>query len=311
MSETLAIAPQLLINAAIAGSIYALASSGLALSYGVSGILNFAHGQMMMLGAYLFLMFRDALSPGALGGDELSVVSMLGIGAVSVALSAVFGGLIYLIFIAPFRNNNPLLPFVSTVAAGRLLENGVALVFGVNVQSISTNTESYDLGFGYVTPSQIFTIICALIVMFSLAILVSRSRFGRTIRALQSNQHGSEALGISVVGTHLKVFVLAAALAGLAGILVGIETSLQPTMGGAYTVKALAIMILGGLGNIWGTIAGSFILALLETAIVGIDFGAYSIPIGYRDAVAFVAILLILLWRPAGVLRRSKVRAGV
>lgn len=90
-------------------------------------------------------------------------------------------------------------------------------------------------------------------------------------------------------------------IAAYAGILIGYEMNLQPTMGNAYTIKAFAAMILGGLGNIWGTIAGSYILGLVENLSIGLEFGGYSIPAGYKDAFAFAVILLVLLFKPLGL----------
>lgn len=305
MDSFLAIAPQLLINALIAGSIYALAASGLSLSYGVSRILNFAHGQSMMVGAYLFLFVGEVL------GMEPSPLTLAIAGVIAIPLAAVVGAGVFLIFIAPFTGRNPLLPFVATVAAGKILENLVAILFGVNVRSISSSVDSYDLGFGFVTGSQIFTIISAFLILSALALLVNRTGLGRRIRAVQSGAVAASALGIDVRKTLLTVFVISSALAAFAGILAGYETSLQPTMGGSYTVKALAIMVLGGLGNVWGTVIASYLLAILETVIVGVDFGSVSIPIGYRDGIAFVVILGMLLWRPQGLLAKRTVRSGV
>jgi branched-chain amino acid transport system permease protein len=97
------------------------------------------------------------------------------------------------------------------------------------------------------------------------------------------------------------VFIVGTALAAYAGILVGYETNLQPTMGSSYTIKAFAAMILGGLGSMWGAVAGSYILGLVENLAIGLDFGGYSLPAGYKDAFAFVIILGILLVRPQGL----------
>lgn len=313
MESFLAIAPQLLINALIAGSIYALASSGLALSYGVSRILNFAHGQNMMLGAYLFLFVSSSLFGLDEGGDAAghSIVLTAVIGLAAVSLAAMIGVGVFSVFIAPFSGRSALLPFVATVAAGKILENTVAILFGVNVRSISASVDSIDLGFGFITHSQILTIVSALIVLSALALFVNRSSFGRTIRAVQAYPAAATALGINARQVHRTVFMLSAALAAFAGILAGYETSLQPTMGGSYTVKALAVMVLGGLGNVWGTVIASYLLAALETIIVGVDFGSVSIPIGYRDGVAFVIILGMLLWRPQGLLGSRTARGAV
>ena len=98
------------------------------------------------------------------------------------------------------------------------------------------------------------------------------------------------------------VFILATLLGAYAGVLVGYETNIQPTMGGSYSIKAFAAMVLGGLGNIWGTVAGAFILGLVENLSIGLDFWGYSLPAGYKDAFAFLIILGVLLLRPHGLL---------
>jgi branched-chain amino acid transport system permease protein len=98
-------------------------------------------------------------------------------------------------------------------------------------------------------------------------------------------------------------------LAAYAGVLVGYETNLQPTMGGSYSLKAFAAMILGGLGNMWGTVAGAFILGLVENLSIGLDLGDYSLPAGYKDAFAYVIILCVLLFRPQGLFGARERRA--
>jgi branched-chain amino acid transport system permease protein len=113
-------------------------------------------------------------------------------------------------------------------------------------------------------------------------------------------------MGIPVRRLTIGIFIVCTLLAAYAGILVGYETNLQPTMGAAYTIKAFAAMILGGLGNIWGTVIGSYLLGFVENFAIGLDFGGYSLPAGYKDAFAFVIILLILLVRPQGLFGRAK-----
>ena len=102
------------------------------------------------------------------------------------------------------------------------------------------------------------------------------------------------------------VYTTSALLAAYAGVLVGYETNMQPTMGSAYTIKAFAAMVLGGLGNLWGTVLGSYLLGLVENLSIGLDFGGYSIPAGYKDAFAFMIILCVLLFRPQGLFTRHK-----
>ena len=115
----------------------------------------------------------------------------------------------------------------------------------------------------------------------------------------------TEALGISKLKVSYAVFIAGTLLAAFAGVMVGFETNMQPTMGNSFTIKAFSAMILGGLGNIWGTVAGSYLLGLVENLSIGLDFWGYSIPAGYKDAFAFVIILLVLLFRPQGLFRTA------
>jgi branched-subunit amino acid ABC-type transport system permease component len=286
------ILPQLLVNSLITGSIYALAASGLCLSFTLLRILNFAHGHMMMLGAYLFLFFSLDL------GNSLTLAGVLAL----ISMSLV-GALILSVFVLPFVRFSPLLPFVTTLALASMLEAIVSIAFGVNVRSLSTGEEltSWEFGGVFVTPIQILIIISALVILLTMAFIIHGTGIGRRLRALSENPHASQSLGIAARKINFTVFVIGAVLAAYAGVLVGYETNLQPTMGNAYTIKAFAAMILGGLGSIWGTVLGSYILGLVENLSIGLDFGGYSLPAGYKDAFAFLIILLVLLFRPQGL----------
>jgi len=289
------ILPQLLINALISGSIYAIASAGLSLSYGLQRILNFAQGHFMMVGAYAFYAAR-ILHQGSL--PESGVVALLVM--LLLGLASLY------IFVLPFSSFSPLLPFVTTLALGAMLEASVSMLFGVNVQSISRGLEFESIEFGgvFITPIQIVIIVSALSLLSLLGLLVHCTSFGRRIRALSEHRYAAASLGTSYTGTTIIVFCLGTVLSGYAGILVGLETNIQPTMGASYTIKAFAAMTLGGLGNLWGTVLGSYLLGLIENLSIGLDFGGYSLPAGYKDAFAFVIILGVLLIKPEGLFRR-------
>lgn len=295
----LTLLPQLLVNSLITGSIYALSAAGLALTFGVLRILNFAHGHIMMVGAYAFLFFLTDVGTGLL-------LSALG----AMSLMSLLGVAFLKIFISPFSKST-LLPFVTTVALGAILESIASLFFGVNVQSFSSSyaTESYEVAGVFITPIQILIIISAIMLLFALGYVFHRTSLGLKIRAVAENPSAAQALGISKKGIVTGAFIFSTLLAAYAGVLVGYETSLQPTMGGAYSIKAFAAMVLGGLGNIWGTIAGAYILGLVENLSIGLDFWGYSLPSGYKDAFAFVIILIVLLFRPAGLFG-SKARSA-
>lgn len=287
------ILPQLLANSLITGSIYALAASGLCLTFSLLKILNFGHGHLMMLGAYMFLFFSV--------DHQMSMpISALG----SVVVMAVVGMVVMSVFVNPFVQYSPLLPFVTTLSLASILEAIVSLGFGVNVRSLSTGADfsSWNLWGVFITPVQVVIILSALGILGVLGYVVHLTSFGRTIRALSENSAAAQAVGIRARKINRVVFVVGTILAAYAGVLVGFETNLQPTMGSAYTIKAFAAMILGGLGNMWGAVLGSYILGLVENLAIGLDFGGYSLPAGYKDAFAFIIILGILLVRPQGLL---------
>lgn len=286
------ILPQLLVNALIAGSIYALASSGLALSYGLLRVLNFAHGHLMMAGAYIFYYWNVDNSHGIFASGLLTVVCV-----------TILGALAYQIFVYPFRRLNYLLTFVTTLSLAIVLEALVSIIFGVNVKSLSAGSlaESFNIGSVYITPIQVVIISSSASLLLVLALIIHRTGLGRKIRALSENNLAAESLSINSELVAFLVFVLSCLLAAYSGVLIGFETNMQPTMGNAYTLKAFACMILGGLGNVWGTVLGSYIFALIENLSIGLDFGNYSLPAGYKDAFAFLIILLVLLFKPNGL----------
>jgi branched-chain amino acid transport system permease protein len=300
--ESLDILPQLLVNALIAGSIYALASSGLSMTYGLVRILNFAHGHFMMLGAYIFYFLTVDMA--GCGQGWLAAPGLGVSGVAAAVLLACFAVVALKIFVEPMLRYSFMLPFVTTLALATILESIVSMLFGVNVKTLAVGVgiQSYEIVLWedqsiYITPIQIVIISSALILLSIVAFVVHSTPAGRKIRALAEHSHAAEALGVSRARATKLVFVAGALLAGYAGILVGYETNLQPTMGSVYTIKAFAAMILGGLGNIWGTIAGAYILGLMENLSIGL----LDIPAGYKDAFAFVIILMVLLFRPRGL----------
>lgn len=288
----LSILPQLLANSLITGSIYALASAGLALTYGLLRILNFAHGHIMMVGAYTFLFFYGQVEFGFLHSILCSTLCMILLGVITLR-----------VFILPFMKASPLLPFITTIAFGTMLESIISMCFGVNVRSFpsSLGSESMEWYGVYITPLQNFIIASALIILGCLGFVIHQTSLGRTLRAIAENRAAAEGLGISANLLIYGVCILATLLGAYAGVLVGYETNIQPTMGSSYSIKAFAAMVLGGLGNIWGTVAGAYILGLIENLCIGLDFWGYSLPAGYKDAFAFIVILAVLLFRPQGL----------
>lgn len=287
-----AILPQLLVNALITGSLYALVSAGLVLTYSVLRVLNFAHGHLMMLGGYTFLFFQVEGELGVLPAAVCSAVVMVVVALITLS-----------VFIAPFTRSNTLLPLVSTIALGTMIESGVSLLFGVNVrafpnQAAHQSLEWYGIFF---TPLEGLIVVSAVALLFFIAVVVHHSPLGRTIRAIAEHPAAAEGLGISAQRVSRATVIGAVLITTYAGVLIGLETNLTPTMGSAYSIKALAAMVLGGLGNVWGTVAAAFSLGLIENLVLGLNVGDYSLPAGYKDGFAFAIILMVLLLRPSGL----------
>ena len=313
------ILPQLLVNALIAGSIYALAASGLSLIYGLLRVMNFAHGHLMMVGAYVFYFFTVSIAEtGSSGGSVAWLPAGMGPVQLSLFAAAILSALVMIavgllclkIFITPFHELSFVLPFVTTLALSNILEALISMYFGVNVKSLSPGTaaRSIEISGVFITPIQILIIISSIVLLSVIAFVVHATSWGRKIRALREHGAAAQSLGTNRALVNGVVFVVATLLAAYAGILVGYETNMQPTMGTTYTIKAFAAMVLGGLGNLWGTVVGAYLLGLVENLAIGLDFGGYSIPAGYKDAFAFMIILLVLLFKPEGLFntRRRK-----
>jgi branched-chain amino acid transport system permease protein len=288
----LEILPQLLVNSLITGSIYALAGAGLALTFTLLRTLNFAHGHIMMAGAYAFFFFHVQ--------EGFSVLSAAFYAAVVLSIMAT---IILFVFLAPFLRAQSLLPLVTTIALGSMLEALASLQFGVSVRSLPvvSNGESIEWQGLFFTRVQILIIASAITILSFMAYVIHKTSLGRLLRSIAENPRAAESLGISRTGMTLGGVIVSTLLAGYAGILIGYETNIQPTMGNIYSIKAFAAMVLGGLGNIWGTIVGALILGLVENLSIGLDFGGYSLPAGYKDAFAFIVILVVLLFRPQGL----------
>lgn len=286
------ILPQLFINSLITGSIYAIAGAGLALTFTLLRTLNFAHGHMMMAGAYTFYFFHVQ--------QELAFLPAVLSALIAITIMAT---IILVAFFVPFIRARSLLPLVTTIALGSILEALVSLQFGVNVRSFpsASSVDSIEWYGVFVTPIQLLIVSSALVILLVMAYIVHRTSLGRTMRAIAENSFAAESLGISKRGITLAVFIGSALLAAYAGVLVGYETNIQPTMGNTYSIKAFAAMVLGGLGNMWGTIVGALILGFVENFSIGLDFWGYSLPAGYKDAFAFAMILVALLFRPQGL----------
>jgi branched-chain amino acid transport system permease protein len=285
--------PQQLVNGMMLGSTYALVAIGYTLIFGVLRLLHLAHGEVFMVGAFAGLQLVLLWHFGPLGA---LIGGLLG--------SALLGMLLELVAFRPIRRhgNAHLAPIVSTLGAGLVIQELMTKFFGAEQSSFPSSLHSvvYDLGFIAVTGTQLFIVGAAAMSMIVLHQFVTRTRYGMALRAASESIEIASILGINVDTVILLTFAVASALAGIAGVLVGLNFSaLSPYMGIDMGIKGMAVMLIGGLGSIYGAMLGGLILGMGEVLSV-----AY-LESAYRDAFTFGLMILILIVRPGGLFRTA------
>lgn len=277
---------QLLFTGIGVGSIYALVALGFVLIYRATNAVNFAQGDFAMLGAFSMVVLSiDCGLP-----YWLSIIITL------VALM-LFGALFNLAVYYPLRKRGFLPVIISTIGASILLENGVLAAYGPRPQSLPTALGGQGLTIGDVfIDSQYLLIIVVTAAMVAFQFFFfERTFIGKKLQAVSQDKEMASLLGISVGRMIMVTFVYSATLGGLAGVLVAPILFVSVGMGSTIALKAFAASIIGGFGDVRGAIAGGLVLGVIET------FGAAYISVPYKDAFAFLALFVILLFRPQGI----------
>ncbi|MCS7261280.1 MAG: branched-chain amino acid ABC transporter permease [Anaerolineae bacterium] len=287
---------QLLVNGVIAGGTYALAAVGYSMVYGALKFINFAHGSIAMVGAYitfvLVMMANVPLVPAFLG---------------SMLLTAMLGVMVERVAYRPLRRAPKLASLTTAIAVSFVLDAAVMIVMGADIRTFSlTGLRSYQLGPIYITPVQGAIILTSLVFMVGLYWLLTRTKLGKAIRAVADGISLAEVSGIDTNLIISAVFAIGSALAAASGALIGMDTNLQPTMGFIITVKAFAAVVLGGLGNVWGAVVGAFLIGIVENT------GVWFIPPVWKDSIAYGILILVLFLRPSGIFgKKGEVQATV
>ena len=282
---------QLLVNGLIAGGIYALAAIGYSMVYGVLKFINFAHGSVAMVGAYIaFILVSKWLNL------PLALAFFL-----SMLLTALVGVLAERVAYRPLRNAPKLASLTTAIALSFVLDAAVMTVMGADIRSFNlTGLKSYKIGLVYITPVQGLIIVTSLVFMVGLYLLLTYTKLGKAIRAVADGISLAEISGINSNLVISAVFAISSALAAASGALIGMDTNLQPTMGFIITVKAFAAVVLGGLGNLYGAIAGAFLIGIAE------NLGVWYIPPVWKDSIAYGILILALFFRPAGIFGKKE-----
>jgi branched-chain amino acid transport system permease protein len=263
--------------------------------YGVLKLINFAHGEVYMVGAmtgyYAAHGLGFAAEPSLFGLAVVLLVAMLACG--------VLGATIERVAYRPLRAAPRLAPLITAIGVSLLLQNGGPLVFGAEPKffpSLIVSQEALRVGGVAVSNIQLTVVITAVLLMGALQFIVTRTRFGRAMRAVSYDAPAAALMGVPVDRVIAGTFVLGSALAAAAGILVGLSNpKIEPLMGLMPGLKAFVAAVLGGIGSIPGAMAGGILLGVVETLVAG------YLSSTYRDAIAFVILIVILLYRPTGL----------
>lgn len=284
---------QQIINGISLGSIYALIALGYTMVYGIIKLINFAHGDVYMLGAYIGYFCMTTLRLGFLP-------SLL----IAMAFCVLLGVTIEKIAYKPLRNATRIAVLITAIGVSLFIEYGTMFFVKADVRSYPPltgwMTESFNLGNIRITMQQIVIVVITIILMLLLQFIVKRTRIGKAMRAVSLDKDAAELMGINVNSTISFTFVLGSALAGAAGVLVGIYyNSINPLMGIMPGLKAFVAAVFGGIGIIPGAMIGGFFIGTLEVMVSGYGNSMF------RDAVVFAVLILILIIKPSGLLGKE------
>lgn len=290
-------------NGLTLGGIYALIALGYTMVYGILKFINFAHGDILMVGAYIGLFVFDALrgsSPLGIWWFFAFIIAMLA----SMASCAALGMLIEKVAYKPLRRATRLAPLLSAIGVSFILSNLAAWIFGTHSRKLEYpfNNTPMHIGEVAITPHQVLILAVSLLMMIVLKLYVDKTRMGKAMRATSLDQDTAKLMGINSDHVISLTFAIGSALAAAGGMLIALDFKVYATMGTMVGLKAFVAAVLGGIGNISGAMIGGLILGLLETFGVAL----LGIPTGYKDTIAFGILIIILLIRPQGILGKNE-----
>ena len=288
MSFSLLIAQ--LINGLQTGSVYALVALGYSMVYGIIKLLNFAHGDIIMVGAYMvyYAIASFALPP------VLAIV-------LAIAVSTLLGVTVEKVAYTPLRSAPRLSLLITAIGVSFLLENGAQLVFGADQKSMDPLiTGSVMMGRVNVSYTAIVTIAVSLVIMVLLWFVVNKTKAGKAMRAVSEDMGAAQLMGISLNRTISMTFAIGSALAGIGSVLyLCAYTQASPTMGSMLGIKAFVAAVLGGIGSIPGAMIGGFTIGVLEALVAAAGFSMW------KDAAVFLVLIIVLLFKPTGLLGKK------
>ncbi|MFC6671361.1 high-affinity branched-chain amino acid ABC transporter permease LivH [Marinobacterium aestuariivivens] len=296
---------QQLINGLTIGSTYALIAIGYTMVYGIIGMINFAHGEIYMIGSYIsFIVIAGLLGMGMVALPVILLIALI----VAVLIASTYGWTVERVAYRPLRGSNRLIPLISAIGMSIFLQNYVVLAQGARDIALPPqisggwtfgDPQLFEVSLSYM---QLIIWAATFVCMTALTLFISRSRIGRACRACAEDRGMTNLLGIDTNRTIAMTFIIGAALAAVAGLLLGLYYGVvNPFVGFIAGLKAFTAAVLGGIGSIPGAMLGGLILGVTEALT-----SAYF-PSEYKDVVSFGLLVLILLFRPSGLLGKPEV----
>jgi branched-chain amino acid transport system permease protein len=289
---------QNLLNGIALGSIYALIALGYTMVYGILKLINFAHGDVFMLGSYMGFYVGNFVARHSGGPPGNSPVRLMLVMLSSMIICAIFGYINERVAYRPLRTAPRIASLITAIGVSFFLEYGGQLVFSPNPQFFPELLKKKVINIGGITTTnyQFIVLGVAIVVMAILQWIVFGTKFGRAMRAVSFNFETAALMGIPVDRVISLTFVLGSTLAAVAGILFGLSYSkIDPLMGIMPGLKAFVAAVLGGIGNVPGAVVGGLLIGIVESFVGGSSLS------NWRDAIAFVILILILLFRPSGL----------
>lgn len=279
------------VNALILGGTYALLGIGLTLIFGIMRVVNFTHGELYAFGAYMMYAWVMLLGTNFMASLVIAVV-----------LGVALGALIELVLLRPLRGADIDTTMLVMIGAWIAMQNTEQLVWSGVAKSINSPFPADPLVLGPISVSwtRVFVFVVAIILIIATYALIQKTKLGKAMRATFQDREAAALMGIQINTIHTATFAIGSGLAAAAGALLGPVFVVYPSIGDLASLKAFAIVILGGLGSIPGATIGGFILAFVE------ELGAGYILSGYRDAMGFLLIILILIVKPTGLFAQKE-----
>ena len=265
---------------------------GFNLIYGTTKFFDLGYGALTAVGGYSVFYFYKTL------GLNIYVSILLG-----VIIAGIVGFIVYRFVYSPLRakKSSGMVLLVAALGVLTAVQAIVAILFTSQFQTLSRNVGTervFNILGGVITQTQLITLILGLIIMVVIGLVFRFTLFGKAIKAIGDDEEVSQIVGINTNKVIGWVFFIGSAIGGLAGILIGFDTGIEPTMGLSLLLKGVIASIIGGIGNVYGGVIGAFLLAFIE------NFGIWHISGEWKDAIAFIVLILFLLFRPQGILRR-------